>query len=67
MSRMRLVGCDAVFVVKKETASEISELLVKLVRVLANLSIHDEVGPLVARSNVVGSLIEILGAHDCSR
>ena len=50
---------------RSKTASEISELLVKLVRVLANLSIHEEVGPLVARSNVVASLIDILGARDC--
>ena len=35
----------------------------KLVRVLANLSIHEEVGPLIARSNVVAFLIDILGEH----
>ena len=38
----------------------------KLVRVLANLSIHEEVGPLVARSSVFASLIEILGGYCCS-
>ena len=47
-------------------ASETSELLVKLVRVLANLSIHEEVGPLVARSSVFASLIEILGRYSYS-